>query len=782
MTRDLPFDDESGAGEGADTAYRVATGVSRVARAGAYVTGGALIAANGTPGESDKVMHDSRNVGWAEVNDPEPDAPSPVITFPELDPLSVPPVLGGPEISPVANQYGTDAGLFPTDFTATGAQGYNPSNPSTGWDPSAGLQHPGGFDPSAGLSEPGYNPATPTYDPSAGVNTPPAPAYDPSTGIGHGYNPGAGMGQPFDPSAGLAQPGGFDPSAGLGHPGLFDPAAGLPHPGGFDPSFGLVKPAADSARGSERVGIDEPQQDSSLGFGQFLKLPGADGVHLPGMPGPAFGLPSDATTGNPSDSGIFDGIGDNFGVFVSTDTAFAMHVGLDGVWIDSHMKVDIAVGDVGDQLDNFNQSVENALSNPANIQGSGADQTAGMFGLRGPGNGSAANSPAAAGTSAPTGTTAPAGTAPAVAPAAPIAPAPIAPAAFAPAPVAPAAVAPAPVAPAAVVPVPVAPAPVAPVAVAQPVIATPLQTTIQPDAATSPIANVWTAAHGPSPLTAPAVAAPALFDTKPVTETTGAQEPSVTAIAKPQPLTSTPGAHTTAPHVSAPAHPDASTTLAPPTKIPGSSTDAATTKLPGVTDTTKIPATGDRPTTTGPDSDATTKTPSTAVTTPDTDIPSTHDQPATTRPAPSTVDDDHGVTPTIPDDIDTGTTPLPTVSKPAPTVTLPDNDTPDVTVPTVAPTQPHTNTPIEPDIPTITQAPIKPSLAPNPKPIADTRDTGGDAHPAFYTGDSAHLYDSTHDSGLLAYDGGSLSTHLVSEATFAETHHPVHGPSDLTLL
>uniref|UniRef100_UPI002455E59C hypothetical protein n=1 Tax=Nocardia brasiliensis TaxID=37326 RepID=UPI002455E59C len=49
MTRDLPFDDDAteGAERTGDTAYRVATGVARVARAGAYVTGGALIAANG---------------------------------------------------------------------------------------------------------------------------------------------------------------------------------------------------------------------------------------------------------------------------------------------------------------------------------------------------------------------------------------------------------------------------------------------------------------------------------------------------------------------------------------------------------------------------------------------------------------------------------------------------------------------------------------------------------------------------------------------------------------
>ncbi|MBF6247528.1 hypothetical protein IU471_28770, partial [Nocardia elegans] len=48
MTRDLPFDDDTEVTEpGGDTAYKVASGVARVARAGAYVTGGALVASHG---------------------------------------------------------------------------------------------------------------------------------------------------------------------------------------------------------------------------------------------------------------------------------------------------------------------------------------------------------------------------------------------------------------------------------------------------------------------------------------------------------------------------------------------------------------------------------------------------------------------------------------------------------------------------------------------------------------------------------------------------------------
>lgn len=745
MTRDLPFDDETDPGENADTAYRVATGVSRVARAGAYVTGGALVAANGTPGSSTDATHDSRNVGWTQPNDPQPDAPSPVVTFPELEPDAIPPILGGgPQISPVAEQFGSDAGLFPTEFGAPGmglphlavngdlstVPGYAPGNPASGWDPSAGIEHPGGYDPSIGLGQP-------TYDPSAGIG-----------------NPGG-----YDPSTGTGQPGAYDPSAGIGQqPGVFDPSAGLAHPGGFDPSAGL--------------GFDELHQDWGQQFGQAFKLPGADGIHLPGMNGMGLAQ-AQGTPGSPLDTHVFDGVGEGgFGVVVTTDTAFSVHVGLDGVWVDSHMNVEIGVGDVGDQLDRFNQSVKGALDNPANIQGGAADQSApgGLSGLRANGGQGSANSPATVSTSAPAGPAAaapaaPAAVAPAVAPmAAPVAPAPVAPAAT---PYAPAA--PAPVAPAPVVPVPVAVAPVAPAAVAQPVVATPLQTTIQPDVATTPMANVWAAPAGQSPLTAPAVATPALFDKG--TETVPTHQPSATVVAQPVPSTSAPGTHTTAPQISTPKlDTGAALTTAPgiPTKLPGV-TDPATTKIP-TADNTKIPGATDP---------VTTKVPTTPpVTTPDIDTPATtHDLPATTaRPVPTVDDPDIDITPTIPDDVHTVPTPVPTVSKPAvPTATIPDNySTPDVTIPTA--TQPTMD--LDPVVPTMTQQmPVKPSLAPA-KPIADTSDSG--AHPALY-GNDGSAFDSVYayDGG---YDGSTLSTHLMSETTFAETHHPVHGPLDITLL
>uniref|UniRef100_UPI002458E0E6 hypothetical protein n=1 Tax=Nocardia brasiliensis TaxID=37326 RepID=UPI002458E0E6 len=80
MTRDLPFDDDAteGAERTGDTAYRVATGVARVARAGAYVTGGALIAANGGGRPAaPRSRLESMNNRWAGNNAPDTGAPSP---------------------------------------------------------------------------------------------------------------------------------------------------------------------------------------------------------------------------------------------------------------------------------------------------------------------------------------------------------------------------------------------------------------------------------------------------------------------------------------------------------------------------------------------------------------------------------------------------------------------------------------------------------------------------------------------------------------------------------
>src|SRR5690606_35877294 len=62
-----------------------------VARAGAYVTGGALVASHGagSSGQSDGQQLDSWNAGWAYNSDPQPDVPSPVVTFPDPVPSFV---------------------------------------------------------------------------------------------------------------------------------------------------------------------------------------------------------------------------------------------------------------------------------------------------------------------------------------------------------------------------------------------------------------------------------------------------------------------------------------------------------------------------------------------------------------------------------------------------------------------------------------------------------------------------------------------------------------------
>ncbi|WP_280503043.1 hypothetical protein, partial [Nocardia farcinica] len=63
---------------GDDTAYKIATGVARVARAGAYVTGGALVGAHRARdhGSGDRPLA-SWNAGGAPRSAPPPELPSP---------------------------------------------------------------------------------------------------------------------------------------------------------------------------------------------------------------------------------------------------------------------------------------------------------------------------------------------------------------------------------------------------------------------------------------------------------------------------------------------------------------------------------------------------------------------------------------------------------------------------------------------------------------------------------------------------------------------------------
>ncbi|GAB4584164.1 DUF5585 domain-containing protein [Nocardia sp. IFM 10818] len=803
MTRDLPFDDASGADDdyAGDTAYRIATGVSRVTRAGAYVTGGALIAAGGSQGENGApINHDSRNVGWSQVNDPKPDEPSPTLTFPDLTEDALP-YSGG--ASPVADpfdngQYGTDAGLFPGHF---GGQG------------DATMAGFGGL----GLPESG----TPAF------------------GLGYGDDSHNALGMPLESSQSS------------------ESALGLP-------------------LGTPQSALFDDDQGGFLGglqHMQGLKLPGTEGLHLPGMNSGGFAPPGSGFE-NPSHTGPFDGIGEGFGAFVKTSWEVDAHAGLDGVWVRSELNVDIAVGNIGNQFNEFGRDLSdgiahapgykpgveaaeqpgssflgglrgldepNAAANapghqadpqnggapapvggapnggaavPANglpngATGPGAGATAPGAGANAPGvHGPSLNAPGAAGPSAgapglgaPAAPSAPAAGigAPAPGPAGPIGPvaptapaavAPVAPAPVAVAPVAPVAVAPvapiavAPVAPVAVapiVPVAAAPAPVVPVAVAQPVVTTPLQTTIQPDAASQPIANLL-AAPAVSPLTAPAATAPALLDLR--QPTVVAEHPDKPATMIAQPLTSAPG--TSAPQISIPSTADSPSLLttaptAPTTKLPGA-TDPATTKLPGLT---TAPAVTTAPGATTAPGHATAPGGSTGpgnTTAPVVTNPTTGTDPdggLTTQPSVPTDDVDVPSVTVPSDDNDSIPTHQPTVSNPPTTVTVPTveptvptgDSHPTLDTPPTIDTQPTIDVP-DPTIATMPPLTTKP-MPDMPKPVKPVADVSDSGHHALPLADTTPFYQ-VHDA--------ALTSNLMPEAAFAETHHPVSGAHDVTLL
>ncbi|MFE2959178.1 hypothetical protein [Nocardia tengchongensis] len=744
MTRDLPFDDASGADDNdGDAAYRIANGVARVARGGAYVTGGALIAAGGSRGGTPAIDHDSKNVGWSQAEDPQPNVPSPTVTFPDLTVDSLP-QHHGPVVAPVngvfgplGEYHGTDAGL---SFDAI----------------------PGGTPAGGGFH---------------GIGLPDA---DSSLSAFPTYGPRPGWGLPMD----------SDPAAEVG-------------------------PAQDRP---ELPSLEQPQQPGFglPGFGQGLPgfaLPGSDAMHLPGMG--ATGLVPDHQTALPDHSGAFDGVGaaagQGTGVFLGTDWAFDAHIGLDGVWFHSNLKADLGVGAVGHQLDSYNQQLGQGISHiPENTtlpNGGGSSAVPGTPAAQSgqPADKSGAATPAAVnavpahgssdtpsgvapgsgapGTGSPVApsatplasSTAPVASSPAsgLPTAAPVAPAPSNPIALttiAPAP----APQPVPSVPAAVPPVsapPAAAVPVAPVTVAQPVAVTPLQTTIQPDAANQPIANLLS--HGgPSPLTAPASVAPALFDhgRAPVLaagdSTTPGQHPTTLAN-KPVPA---PTPVTAAPHAPTPVKADPGPALTVP---------AIPTKIPGLDDLTK-----------GLGSPSTIAPVTPPVNTGDSDI----------TPKPHTPIDDSGTRPTVPPVTVPGDDP----GSHQPTVTV----APRPTVPTVAPTVP--SVPDHGGQPTVSVAPA-PTVAPAPnvpspittpphidppaqvKPMADRTDSGLHAQPisAF-----APVHDSVlpvqdaplavHDSLLTVHDGGLHAAGLFSglgvDAGYADAGVPAHGPGDHMLL
>ncbi|WP_435590872.1 hypothetical protein [Nocardia sp. bgisy118] len=720
MTRDLPFDDDTDLAEPAgDTAYRVATGVARVARAGAYVTGGALIASNGggVPAQGGQRL-DSWNAGWAHNTDPDPDLPSPVVTFPDPEPDSLPyapPLTSGPPHTVAAPQPAPEFHLEPPPAP-------EPSEYWTGNRPGeTESESPYGWWDSQGAPTPGFAP-TPDYGPWD--QTQPGPA-EAAPGGGSPYewweqNQGFGL-----PGHGLGQAG-----HGFGLPGN----EGFLAPGSnpFAPKLPATKLSneSESAAESTRPVDNSLRAGDSLGAGDMF-----DGV------------------GSPGDFGVYLGVDAGAEVWTHLDVDFG--IGPDGAYLTTDLRVEASAGltvktaagtNIGDQLDDFSDWLEGSRPETGSARGA-AEQ-------HGPNAGGAGF---ASGLSTP-GASAPVSHA--------------APAAAAPQPIAPAvAAAPAPVAPVAPPPAPVAPAVVAPAAVAAPVVATPLQTTIQPEAATTPIANVIGTPTGPSPLTAPAAVAPALFD-PPARPTPGPT--SVTDTPKPTDIYpgTTPGAPTTitktvpTPSVPIPTKPDTGTL---PTLEPG------VTKTPGVT---IVPT---------PGTDVTTKTPGVTVTprpsTPDDDVTipgggttggstgTTGGSTGTTGGATGgntggTTNPGSGVDTTYP----TGgqTTPdVPTVSVPtqppthdiptqAPTVPSVDIDVPTASVPTVAPVP----TPVVPVKPPVVVEP------PKTRPISDELD-----HVSYH-----------HAVAPISIEHGGLDAGLLPGTTImTETHHPVAGP-DMTLV
>lgn len=717
MTRDLPFDDSDADETSGDAAYRVANGVARVARAGAYVTGGALIAGSANRGgNAPAITHDSKNVGWSQ-NDPQPDVPSPTVTFPDLT-EATPQHFGAPGISPVgaplfgpgADWHGTDAGMFPNSYDG-------------------GPQHdsPSGFQ---------------------GIGLPDTTA--PVLSNHYGLQPGWGL--PLDTDDAQPAPG--------------QPSVPAPAP---DPQFSI------------------PTAPDGTGVPGF-HLPGLDGFHLPGLggglPGGGFGSGVDLSNLNHN---FFDGVGAGHGfgpeaghgfdpgavdsggtgLFVGTSWSADAHIGLDGVWFHSNLSVNVAAGHVGNELDAYNQQLGQGISH---IPGPPAPSTGNPISLDPNGHaaaGAAGNAVGAEGLpgamtlpGAPGATGAPAGTSgsPAGASGSPVGgaaspvsglPSPVGTAAPTLGAVPTTAVAPVSISPvvAAVAP-PSIPAPVAPVAVAQPVVATPLQTTIQPDAANQPIANLLSTHGGPSPLTVPAAAAPVLFDhARQPALATGHPNPPAhpTLVDKPLPSTVAP---TTAPQISVP------TTIAPvptltvvptvpPVKVPNSDTDL-----------TKVPVTT---------------------------VPGTTAPVPTTRPhTPSDDGDTHG-----------GVTITPPTDETEPTHPTVPTHQPDVPVPTVAPTQPdlpHGNQ--QPTVPLTTQPPVPvapTTIAPVPqasppqqaKPIADHYDSSNHLLPI--ADDSAPHPLLVHDAGLLLHDGGLMPS-LLPDHGFADSHTPVHISGDHMLL
>ncbi|WP_280267520.1 hypothetical protein [Nocardia wallacei] len=365
-------------------------------------------------------------------------------------------------------------------------------------------------------------------------------------------------------------------------------------------------------------------------------------------------------------------------------------------------------------------------------------------------------------------------------------------------------------------PIAAAPAPVPPpvpaAMIPQPVAATPMQTTNEPDAAWNPIANVLNVHPGLSPLIAPGGAVPSLFDGLGHDPSgghggAGAGDPgsgTVPTSTAPSP-TGTPGPSSSPPTtpssgVTTPSHSADPSKPGLPTVGPGKSTTVAPTTEPGTTrpDVTKPETT--RPETTKPgtsthpggaqDTDDASVTPTVtrprdtdqpggahrptgsdtagpSVTTPTDGGPTTHDLP-TTHDAPSSVPTrdlpSHEPSASAPTTMPSHASTVPSISRPV----QPDPGDPDggaSTPPQFTPPQ-HTqqHTPVKPP----TTADSSPGVNPV-KPIAYEADSHA-YHPA--THDTATHSTPLWHAGLTA-DGGALSDPLLPGAPTSDLHHPV---------
>ncbi|NUP26214.1 MAG: hypothetical protein HOQ44_05885, partial [Nocardia sp.] len=342
MARDLPFDGEEEVTErGGDTAYRIASATSRVARGGAYVTGGALIANNGGGVPAPPSELDSRNAGWARNADPDPDVPSPVITFPDPVPADSP-GSGGDASTTAPLPYGPRLDIQvgrPGDFDL---DDYYPGvhmedipgltlepGPSEGGAPGAG------FMPGTGVPD-AVVPGVPEFGaPDPGVPPPNHfPGFDGIPGLGEGF----------------PVPG----NDGLGAPGEFE----LPAPGDAFQTDIFDLPRFDLSPDSAVRSVAREPGDDDWGF---------DLTDLAVRPGgaPDSGWPDGAFDGGVGGEFLIDyGVGggmafaDGFGHAVAVDSQLDLDIsaGQDGFWIASDWDLDITVGDgslLDDRLDQY---------------------------------------------------------------------------------------------------------------------------------------------------------------------------------------------------------------------------------------------------------------------------------------------------------------------------------------------------------------------------------------------------------------------------------------------